>query len=136
MGEHPPPVDETVAPASRPRGSLESETVISGGLSVADISAAMDELVRAKGWYAAESRRPQTPRNLATSLMLEAGELLECFQWGELAERDRVEDELADVVLYAVQLARVTGCDLAAAVLRKLEKNMLRTWDLPSEATG
>lgn len=102
-------------------------------VSLAEISEAMDEFVRDKGWYEVGSKRPQTPRNLATSLAIEAGELLECFQWDERGESERVQDELADVILYAVQLARVTGCNLAQAVTAKLEKNRTRQWDLPVE---
>lgn len=41
---------------------------------------AMEQFVAAKGWYRPDSPRPQTPRNLAISLVLEAAEVLELFQ--------------------------------------------------------
>jgi NTP pyrophosphatase (non-canonical NTP hydrolase) len=63
------------------------------------------------------------------SLVVEAGELLECFQWTEEPDLDLVADEIADVVLYAVQLSRVAGVDIAEAVMAKLQRNHLRTWD-------
>lgn len=97
--------------------------------SVADLAGAMDAFVRSKGWYGPDSKRPQTPRNLASSLVIEAGELLECFQWGDEPDRGDLEDELADVVLYALQLANVIDADLAAVVAKKLERNKIRAWD-------
>jgi len=84
---------------------------------------AMDEFVARRGWYVEESTKPQLPRNLAASISLEANEVLECFQWSEDADRDEVGAELADVVLYAAQLANVLGIDLGSAVAEKLELN-------------
>jgi NTP pyrophosphatase (non-canonical NTP hydrolase) len=63
------------------------------------------------------------------SLAIEIGELLECFQWSESATLERVEDELADVMLYAIQLANVLDVDIEVAVLRKLDRNRQRQWD-------
>lgn len=91
----------------------------------------MNRFVTAKGWYDAESPRSQTPRNLAISLVLEASEVLEHFQWSEnAADLDELQDELADVALYLLQLSSVTGIDLEQAILAKLRKNYNRTWDL------
>ena len=42
-----------------------------------------------------------TEANLAKSITIEAGELLECFQWSEDFDRNRVQEELADVLTYA-----------------------------------
>ncbi len=74
-----------------------------------------------------------TPKNLAISISTEAAELLELFQWSrgtggwaELAEPAllaRVEEELADVLLYLIRFADRAGIDLQAAALRKLEVN-------------
>lgn len=73
------------------------------------------------------------PKNLAMALMVEAAELLELFQWQTLAEsrvltrdahnKERVADEVADVLLYLLQLADHTGVDIDEAVERKLRKN-------------
>jgi len=96
------------------------------------LSDAMQAFVRAKGWYEPNSPRPQTPRNIAISLNLEAAEVLEHFQWSEQSPNPaELESELADVTLYLLQLAALTGIDLEAAVLRKLERNYTRTWDAP-----
>jgi len=82
------------------------------------------------GWYDQHSPRPQTMRNLAISLSLEASELLEHFQWDEeLKDPVSLSDELADVMLYLLQLASIAGIDLEQAVLAKLEKNYHRNWD-------
>lgn len=99
------------------------------GVTFAEVSSAMADFVATNGWDRSDSTRPQTPRNLAMSLAIELGELLECFQWSESAPIDRVEDELADVMLYAIQLANVVGVDIETAVLGKLERNRHRTWD-------
>jgi NTP pyrophosphatase (non-canonical NTP hydrolase) len=87
---------------------------------------AMDEFVRSRGWYEPDSEKPQAARNLATSISLEANEVLECFQWADDADAGEVAAELADVVLYAAQLANVLGIDLGGALVEKLELNRRR----------
>ncbi len=91
---------------------------------------AMHRFVSAKGWYAPGSSRPQTPRNLAISLNLEASEVLEHFQWGDESKNpEELSSELADVALYLLQLASISGIDLEKAILAKLERNYQRSWD-------
>lgn len=97
--------------------------------TLGDLVDDMHAFVQQQGWYEETSRRPQTARNLATSLTIECAELLECFQWSDHADSESVADELADIVLYAAQLAGVIGVDLDAAVAKKLETNRSRTWD-------
>lgn len=90
----------------------------------------MNDFVLSKGWYDPESSREQSPRNLAISLCLEATEVLEHFQWSEkMNNKDDLADELADVSLYLLQLASVTGIDLEAAILKKLTINAQRDWN-------
>jgi len=67
----------------------------------------MHDFVRSKGWYEADSQRPQTPRNLSISLALEAAEILEHFQWNEEFDKDELAGELADVALYFCNLHRL-----------------------------
>ncbi len=91
-------------------------------MDVQELTAAMHAFVRAKGWYEPDSPRPQTPRNLAISLSLEASEVLEHFQWNErLEDPNALAEELADVALYLLQLASLTGVDLEQAILDKLD---------------
>ncbi len=95
-------------------------------MTLSELIEAMQRFVTAMGWYEADSPKPQTPRNIAISLALEATEVLEHFQWGETAQPDALAEELADVFLYLTQLATLTGIDLEAAVLDKLERNYRR----------
>ena len=95
-----------------------------------ELTAAMQAFVTAKGWYEPETKRPQTPRNLAISLSLEAAEVLEHFQWREQTrEKEELAGELADVALYLLQLAAVSDIDLEQAILNKLKLNATREWD-------
>jgi dCTP diphosphatase len=75
-----------------------------------------------------------TPKNLAISVAIEAGELLEHFQWrsdADVAEylrtnRDVVGEELADVAIYVIQLAEVAGVALMEAIETKIADNAAR----------
>ena len=63
-------------------------------------------------------------------LSLEAAEVLEHFQWNDqLEDQSALADELADVLLYLLQIASVAEVDLEQAVLAKLERNYTRKWD-------
>jgi len=99
-------------------------------MDIQELTNKMHEFVRSKGWYEPDSPRPQTPRNLAISLSLEASEVLEHFQWGaDLKDQDALASELADVALYLLQLASISGIDLEQAILTKLRTNANRQWD-------
>ena len=92
----------------------------------------MHAFVGSKGWYDKDSPKAQNPRNLAASLVIEAAEVLEHFQWrAETADKDALAGELADVALYLLQLASVSGIDLEQAILDKLEENQSREWPAP-----
>lgn len=98
-------------------------------MDLSDLTAAMQRFVEGRGWTAPGSPRPQTPRNLAVSLAIEAAEVLELYQWGdEPPAPPALAGELADVALYLLQLAQVNGIDLEQAVLDKLEHNAGRAW--------
>lgn len=74
-----------------------------------------------------------TPKNLSTALIVEAAELAEIFQWmtpeqsasahTDAVVREQIADEVADVLLYLLQIADHTQVDLKRAVGRKLVKN-------------
>lgn len=98
-------------------------------MQLKELEALMHAFVREKGWYAENSPRPQTARNLAISLVLESSEVLEHFQWqGEAQNAEALASELADVALYLLQLASISDVDLEAAILSKLEENRQREW--------
>jgi dCTP diphosphatase len=82
------------------------------------------EVVNALRAFVAERDWAQfhTPANLAKSISIEAGELLECFQWSDDGEPERVQAELADVLTYCLLLADKLGLDPDAVVMTKLEE--------------
>jgi NTP pyrophosphatase (non-canonical NTP hydrolase) len=104
-------------------------------MDIKDLTEEIHRFVESKGWYAEGSPRPQTPRNLAISLSLEAAEVLEHFQWGEQGSPELAE-ELADTALYLLQLASLLQIDLEQAVRNKLKKNSLRTWPASPPGEG
>lgn len=74
-----------------------------------------------------------SPKNLSMAIAAEAAELMEHFLWQspEQSSRDvrtgemraKVEEELADVMIFAVEFANMTGIDLAAAIEAKMQRN-------------
>jgi len=91
---------------------------------------ALREFTGARDW-----RQFHTPKNLAMALIVETAELVEHFQWltGEesLARADgpkraAIRDELADVLIYLVELADALDVDLLDAARAKIEKNALK----------
>ena len=63
-----------------------------------------------------------TPENLVKSISIEAGELLECFQWDSNYDKEHLCEELADVLSYCIMLADRLDVDIEEIVLNKLEK--------------
>ena len=99
-------------------------------MDIRELTSAMQAFVTSKGWYEPDSKRPQSARNLAISLSLETGEVLEHFQWrDQTADRVELAGELAEVALYLLQLAAVTEIDLEQAIVAKLKHNATREWD-------
>lgn len=98
------------------------------GTTVAELRARVLAFARERDWEQFHS-----PKNLSMALAAEAGELMEHFLWTEskdsaapLAEakkRAKIEDEIADVVIYALEFANVGGIDLAKAIEAKLAQN-------------
>ena len=99
-------------------------------MDIRELTNEMNSFVTSKGWYEPDTKRPQTPRNLSISLSLEAAEILEHFQWRDQSlDKEALAGELADVALYLLQLAAVSGIDLEQAILNKLKINATREWD-------
>ena len=86
-------------------------------MASASVSAALKDLVEERDWGQFHS-----PANLAKSIVIEAGELLECFQWSDDFDVDSVRSELADVLTYAYLLAERLGVDTDQIVLAKLSE--------------
>ncbi len=96
--------------------------------TLADLKARVLAFVRARDWEQFHS-----PKNLSMALAAESGELMEHFLWStpeqsqavalDPAKRGKIADELADVVIYALEFANITGLDLAAAIEAKMSAN-------------
>ena len=64
-----------------------------------------------------------SPENLAKSIAIESGELLECFQWNdEKYNKEEVCEDLADVFTYCIQMAIKLDVSPEEIILKKLEK--------------
>jgi len=99
-------------------------------MDIKELTTAMHQFVDANHWYDPESPKPQTLKNLAISLVIEASEVLEHFQWDDDAkDTQALADELADVSLYLLQISSIAGIDLEQAILNKLQNNYTRKWD-------
>lgn len=64
-------------------------------------------------------------KDLALALSIEAAELNECFLWksAEQGNVEKIQDELADILIYAILFADKYDFDLKEIILKKLEKN-------------
>jgi NTP pyrophosphatase (non-canonical NTP hydrolase) len=99
--------------------------------SIANLRQAVARFIAARNW-----EPYHTPKNLAMSIAIEAAEIMEHFQWltpeeASLRLQDplsyaEVADELADVVIYCLSFANVTGIDISTSVFAKLNRNETR----------
>lgn len=65
--------------------------------------------------------------HLAKALIIEAAELLECFQWeNEAKDLEHLKEELADVLIYAILIADRYDFDIEEIILNKIKKNGLK----------
>lgn len=83
-----------------------------------EVREAIRTFIRERDWAQFHS-----PENLAKSISIEAGELLELFQWSEPDNWEDVHDELADVLTYCFQLADRLGVDPLEIMSNKLKKS-------------
>jgi len=96
--------------------------------TIAEIKARVLAFARERDW-----EQFHAPKNLSMALAGEAAELMEHFLWAtpeasravaaDAAKRQKIAEELADVVIYALEFANVTGLDVAAAVEAKMAAN-------------
>lgn len=92
--------------------------------SIADLKQLVQNFVEERNW-----NHHHTPKNLSMSIAIEAGELMEHFQWRSSDEadlkidRNEVENEIADVAAYLLSLCNVLDIDLSQAMTRKMELN-------------
>ena len=96
--------------------------------TLAEIKARVLAFARERDW-----EQFHAPKNLSMALAAEAGELMEHFLWAtpeasrtiasDADKRRKIEEELADVVIYALEFANMTGIDVAAAIETKMAAN-------------
>lgn len=96
--------------------------------TIHDLKTRILAFVRERDWEQFHS-----PKNLSMALAAETGELMEHFLWAtseqshavarDPAKRGKIADELADVVIYAIEFANITGLDVAAAIEAKMAAN-------------
>ena len=97
-------------------------------LTLEILSERIAEFCRDRDW-----EQYHTPKNLSMALSVEASELMEIFQWltaeqsskGSLSpgQLKAAEEEIADVLIYAIRISQVLGIDLLKAIREKIEKN-------------
>lgn len=105
--------------------SLDPQTTL------ADLKQIMATFVAERDW-----QQFHAPKNLAMSVAIEAGELMEHFQWIDMetsrrlkddpAKKQAIGEELIDVLSYCVALANALELDIATAWHAKLAKNALK----------
>ena len=96
-----------------------------------DLKDAVRDMCLYRGWGG--ERAIQNPQRMAMAMAIELGELMEHFAWLDAEElkdlvdgklprrREHIAEELADILIYAIQLARGLDVDISDAVLRKIE---------------
>jgi NTP pyrophosphatase (non-canonical NTP hydrolase) len=108
---------------------METVNLTDAKTTVGEIKARVLAFARERDW-----EQFHAPKNLSMALAAEAGELMEHFLWDspeasrtkvtdDAARRAKIEEELADVVIYALEFANMTGIDVASAIERKMAHN-------------
>src|SRR5574344_277238 len=84
--------------------------------------AKIERFVKERDWDQFHS-----PANLAKSISIESGELLECFQWDEKHyDKQAIQEELADVMIYCFQMGIAMDFDLKKIIEEKMAKNAIK----------
>ena len=87
-----------------------------------DIVKTIIEFRNNRGW-----ENNDKPENLAKSIIIEAAELLENYQWGpDHADLENVKEEIADVIIYAIAMAHDLGFDIEEMIYEKMKKNAIK----------
>tara|TARA_B100002019_G_C21196882_1_gene561896 strand:+ start:264 stop:629 length:366 start_codon:yes stop_codon:yes gene_type:complete len=77
-----------------------------------------------------------SPKNLSMAIAAEAAELMEHFLWQSAESsrkevlsdqlREKITEEIADILIFAIEFANVSGIDIATAIIQKMDKNALK----------
>lgn len=125
------PIAPNLAPVQFPDSLPRMKSTDDTSTTVGELRERVMHFARERDWEQFHS-----PKNLSMALAAEAGELMEHFLWTEskasgdaLADpkkREKIEEEIADVVIYALEFANIGRIDLAKAIEAKLAKNALK----------
>ena len=103
----------------------QSNSLSDGSTSVNQLKQLVSAFISERDW-----NKYHTPKNIAVSVVLEASELLEHFQWSPPADEEidaakklQISEELADVMAYLLSLANVLEIDVSSAMAAKMKKN-------------
>lgn len=107
---------------------MTTSTLSDSQTTVSELKTRVLAFVRERDW-----EQFHAPKNLSMALAAEAGELMEHFLWAtaeesrsvaaDPAKRAKIAEELADVVIYALEFANATGLDVAASIEAKMAAN-------------
>ena len=96
--------------------------------TLADLKQLVKEFRDLRDW-----KQFHNPKDLAAAISIESAELLENFLWknaGEVEEvladvskTEKIQEELADILIFCLSFAETTGVDLSQAIERKLRMN-------------
>ncbi len=93
-----------------------------------ELKALVQQFIDERDW-----QKYHNPKNLAMSISIESAELMEIFQWLTLEESialknnkakfEQIKEEVADIIIYCLNLGNVLDIDLSQAIVEKIEKN-------------
>ena len=76
------------------------------------------------------------PKDVLVAMMSEVGELAECYRWlsteeiqkinGDPQKRNKIEDEIADIMMFLITIAYKSNIDIEEAIRNKMEKNAMK----------
>lgn len=98
--------------------------------TIQEIKDKVKEFVNERDW-----NKFHSPKNLAMSIAIEAGELMEIFQWlsqeeawdiNNSHEATHLREELSDVIIYCVSLANQLNIDISSSIEDKIRKNAVK----------
>jgi len=103
-------------------------TLTDSATTVAELKSRILAFVKARDW-----EQFHAPKNLSMALAAEAAELMEHFLWAtpeqsaavaaDPVKREKIAEELADIVIYALEFANATGLDVARCIETKMIAN-------------
>lgn len=89
-----------------------------GEATISELKDGVQKFISDRDW-----NRFHNERDVAMALSVEVSELMDLYLWDRKPEREDLEDELADIFIYLLDLSHLCEVDLSAALHRKMEKN-------------